>query len=540
MFSRIESTRRSNHSIFLPQTYGSPFNDTAEHISGLGLARIDFERCAVAGEVIYSVEGDSTPTSQQDEEARIATLAHALKKLGNSEDAAEFMRCLNAICEEGDARHRQVASSYYYGEIAERGVGPVLKEMGLIAMHLASLNPGAEEVEGDSGVVYALSAESKPRSLFDLEVAGVERMIRGRRKSVSFTRNEWSEWLRYLEANDASPEELYDGFAHAEAMEQYDEGGAIIHMSAHERAIACGRVDHEFTADDLPEHARFLAGELRRAYASGIEIGEIWDDVNAHLDILFPVRGRTAEGGRFFSRANLELQRLTREALEVILEDCFGDYHLTAMRNNRSYRRFYSRIRHATDTKAVGELMKQAYEARQNGELSVKHFITLNTAADNQRERLLSAPLSATAYRLIEEIVAASEKKLGYLGWAMYGANQTSHPIHKLNSCEQTRVWEVMTARKAAILLPRLYAKLCSTWGRTLPGACFIFLAVFKEFFELLRLRKAISVVRNKRRVSARKPPSAPKPAVSTRGASAMKRGGAVKSRAEAAPCGRQ
>jgi hypothetical protein len=63
--------------------------------------------------VIYTVEGDLTPISQQDEEARIATLAYALKKLGNREDAAEFMRCLNAICEEGDARYRQVTASYY-------------------------------------------------------------------------------------------------------------------------------------------------------------------------------------------------------------------------------------------------------------------------------------------------------------------------------------------------------------------------------------------------------------------------------------------
>jgi hypothetical protein len=108
----IEKIRRSNHSIFLPQTCGSPFNDTAEHISSLGLARLDFERCAVAGEMIYSVEGDSTPTSQQDEESRIATLAYALKKFGNREDSAEFMRCLNAICEESDARYRQVAASY--------------------------------------------------------------------------------------------------------------------------------------------------------------------------------------------------------------------------------------------------------------------------------------------------------------------------------------------------------------------------------------------------------------------------------------------
>jgi len=67
---------------------------------------LDFERFAVAGEVFYTIEGDSAPTSQQDEEARIATLAYALKKPGSPEDAAEFMRRLNAICEEGDACYR--------------------------------------------------------------------------------------------------------------------------------------------------------------------------------------------------------------------------------------------------------------------------------------------------------------------------------------------------------------------------------------------------------------------------------------------------
>jgi hypothetical protein len=137
MSRRIESTRRSNHSIFLPQNYGSPVNDTVENISRLGMGRLDFERGAVAGEVIYTIEGDLTPTSQQEEEARIATLAYVLKKLGNPEDAAEFMRCLNEISKEGDARYRQVVASHYYGEIAERGLGVVLKEMALIAMHLA-------------------------------------------------------------------------------------------------------------------------------------------------------------------------------------------------------------------------------------------------------------------------------------------------------------------------------------------------------------------------------------------------------------------
>jgi hypothetical protein len=42
------------------------------------------------------------------------------------------MCCLNAIREASDARYRQVAATSYYGEIAERGLRPVLKEMVLI------------------------------------------------------------------------------------------------------------------------------------------------------------------------------------------------------------------------------------------------------------------------------------------------------------------------------------------------------------------------------------------------------------------------
>jgi hypothetical protein len=61
--------------VSLPQNFGAPFNDMAEHIASLGLARLNFERGAVAGEVIYKFEGDSTPASQQEVEARIATPA---------------------------------------------------------------------------------------------------------------------------------------------------------------------------------------------------------------------------------------------------------------------------------------------------------------------------------------------------------------------------------------------------------------------------------------------------------------------------------
>jgi hypothetical protein len=129
---------------------------------GLGLARIDFERCAVTGEVIYSVEGDSIPTSQQDEESRIATLAHALKKLCDLEDAAEFMRCLNAICQEGDARYRQVAASYYYGEIAERGLGVVLKEM-ISSLLCLKVGEPAQGSQSGHETIFTAPRDDKPR-----------------------------------------------------------------------------------------------------------------------------------------------------------------------------------------------------------------------------------------------------------------------------------------------------------------------------------------------------------------------------------------
>jgi len=500
------------------------------------LARLDFEeRYLVGDEVIYTVEGDWMSTSQEDEEARIATLAHAIKKLGNPEDAAEFMRCLNQICEGYNARCRQLAASYYYdeitghGEIEGRGAGPVLKEMALLGMQLSSLNPITEEEESDCQIFFGAAksaedlsyGESKPRSLFDQEVAEIERRIRGRRKCARPVYDDWAEWLNGLEADGASVEDLSDAFAYVEALDQYDEGGAIIQMSSHDRVYGRGSVIGESTADDLPyelhkpdpcknecevkfkKQTRHLANELFRDYASGVQIEEIWDSINEQLDILFPVKGRTAEGAGFFSRANIELQRLTREILEEMLEECFGNYHLTALRNSRLYRQFYGQIRRATDTTTVGQVMQQAHEAKKARLITVKNLTALKTAADNQRERLLLAPLSGAAYRLIKEIMAASEKKLGYLGWAMYNGNEPSHPIHSLNPQERQRVWEFHTVRKGVILLPRIYARLCATWGRALPLACFVIPAEFRTLLELPRVRKVFRTVLSKQKPSA-------------------------------------
>jgi uncharacterized damage-inducible protein DinB len=170
-----------------------------------------------------------------------------------AEDAAEFMRCLNIICNEGDALSRQATASYYYNKMTNRRVSDVLKEMGLLAMELQGLNPTIEvretemvEVTNDqSDSIAVLGSEDDPdfeerQSLFEQEVADVFRMISGRRKAA------WNE-----EPDGALREE--------NLLEQYDEGGAIVTMSSHERTIACGRVDPEFSAEDLPQCAQHLA-----------------------------------------------------------------------------------------------------------------------------------------------------------------------------------------------------------------------------------------------------------------------------------------
>jgi hypothetical protein len=269
---------RSNRSIFVPQESASPRDGVFTHISSLGkLTRLDFEQFNVAGEVIFKVEGDATPTTQQDEEARIGSLAYALKKNGNEVDAAEFVRCLNAICEGGDARYRQVAASHYYREIAERGVGVVLKEMALLAMRLDQLNnPNGVVVEEDvvdlryaiddcdSNTILAERNEKRVesrQSLFDQEVEAITRLVRSVRRRSNSAHDDFAGWVNELEENGASVEELDAAFEHLEAMDQYDENGAIIVMSSFERTTACGRLDPEFVEEDLPERAKHLAGD---------------------------------------------------------------------------------------------------------------------------------------------------------------------------------------------------------------------------------------------------------------------------------------
>ena len=203
--------------------------------------------------------------------------------------------------------------------------------------------------------------------------------------------------------------------------------------------------------EDLPERAQYLVPELRRLYAKGRPLEELWDDLNAQLEVLFPTSGKTETGKAFYSHANRCWQQFVRQVLEAMLSECQQDFHLTALRNNPSYQQFHKTIRGAQDARLISETMKRAYEARQAGTLPLKHFTALKTAAGLQRERLQSHQLSAKAFRLVQEIQSASAARLRYFSWAFYGANQPAHAIHTLPAQEQARVWATLKTRKEIV-----------------------------------------------------------------------------------------
>jgi len=432
------SHSRSNFHIFTVPGTGSPVFDNLNHISGLGHVRIDFERFKVTENAIFSIEGDWAPTSQQDEEARIGSLAHALDQLGSKEDAAVFVRCLNKICEEGDARSRQVTASYYYQLAKDIGVGQALKNMGLIAMGLSSLQATTEEVESECEIFYVPPKESRPRPLFELssqnfpsdaadilaqrfegtpanvqnhiigkmlfdqEVNSIKRMIRGRRRAAGFAHDDWAEWLSDLDTGGATLEELDDAYRFLEAQQQYDEGGAVIHMSEHERPVTRGRLDHEYTAEDLPLEARHLAGYLLRAYVTGVDIEETWGEIDKEIYRLFPIH-QGIDGPEGPRRTNLtrgypdcrlsreEIRAMDPNVVEVEGGELKGDSHLASLRNNAAYRRFFMGIRCATETGRIAEVMNKACLAHKSGEISPEELRRLQKEKDIQNRRLLTS-----------------------------------------------------------------------------------------------------------------------------------------------------
>lgn len=82
------------------------------------------------------------------QEVKIATPEYAARRLGNAEDAAEFIRCLHLIAgRDASALYLQQLASHYYAEAKRRPVGEVLKEMAMISFEMAAVTATTEQLE---------------------------------------------------------------------------------------------------------------------------------------------------------------------------------------------------------------------------------------------------------------------------------------------------------------------------------------------------------------------------------------------------------
>lgn len=245
-------------------------------------------------------------------EVKIAAPEYAARKLGNPEDAAEFIRCLHLIAGHNtSALYLQQLASHYYAEAKRRPVGEVLKEMAMLGFEMAAVTATNEQLEfGDDeaqGVGLAVAgggesylfdeadamqlslSERRTRwmeraarvldedetleRIFDSELRAQTRLVY-RKLAQVFDHDEFGEHMREVSAateDDDAFGAYLDSFEHA--YEQYDEGFAVsLHMTDTDRKIACGDLDEDIDADSLPECARHLGEELRRLYTSGFPL----------------------------------------------------------------------------------------------------------------------------------------------------------------------------------------------------------------------------------------------------------------------------
>jgi hypothetical protein len=247
------------------------------------------------------------------QEVKIAAPEYAARKFGNSEDAAEFVRCLHLIAGRApSALYLQQLASHYYAEAKRRPANDVLKEMGLLALEMAAVTAtneqlefGGDEAEGDLSTVVGWNdpsffdeedarlsiSERRTRwmeraaqvlgegeavergSIFSSELQAQTRLVYRKTAGV-FDHDEYTE---YLSRVSAATEDDYAFGAYLDSfervLEQYDEGFAVsLHMTDTDRKIACGELEDDVDEESLPECARHLGDELRRLYTGGFPL----------------------------------------------------------------------------------------------------------------------------------------------------------------------------------------------------------------------------------------------------------------------------
>lgn len=273
---------------FRPVDSGSPQQDWCKHLQNFPRYRRELEEFSVLGDVVVRIADgiEAAPL----ERVKILSLEYAVKTLQDETDGREFVRCVKAICSpDASAYELEQIAAFYYSETRRRGIAEVLKEMGLLGMHMEAVAATIEEREIDFSeseiIEQKLSVADQRRvSLaqknrtpvpaatpnFDEELAFIKARVRDSKTTRQMT-DEFADF--YLSDEGKSLEELDADYIAYEKLEQYDENGILgFSMSSGQHSVVALEFNAEVDASYLPAHAAHLAKELNLIFV-GHRIG---------------------------------------------------------------------------------------------------------------------------------------------------------------------------------------------------------------------------------------------------------------------------
>lgn len=280
--------------VFRPVDMGSPQQDWARHLADNPLHRRELEEFAVLGDTVVRFADGVEP--EPIEKVKLLSLSFAVNALGDETDAMEFVRCVKAIAspDAGQFELEQIAA-HYLREIRRRGsVSEVLKEMGMLGLHLRSVTSLIAEreiecFERDASDELKLTVADQRRAReiaraqpslpdpspnFDEELSFIEKKIR-RSSATRLGTNDFADF--YLSDDGKSIDELDADYAAYSRLEQYDENGLIGGASLDDgrRVVVMFDFPAEIDASYLPESARpLLAGEMLQLFV-GHKLGGV-------------------------------------------------------------------------------------------------------------------------------------------------------------------------------------------------------------------------------------------------------------------------
>lgn len=358
-----------------------------------------------------------------------------------------------------DPRSFQIWASWAYEQCKSRPVADVLKDLAMMAMELTAVTSTKDErlldepeVEEFHGPIHCytdtdptsskeereterrqlfqqrcdeiLNHKDASNSAFTAELQSITRKL-SRSHSTANLFDEQAQFNEYLadliDQGECNPEAIQD--SHDRVTEQYDEGGVVsLHMSESEKFVVDGTLDEDVDASYLPTDAAEIVDEIKEMFVNGVpmysndplqetiegyiafRLNQIYGDPSDERNrTRRTMRGIGSSKGQLYeytyvisSYPNREVRQYVSEVLEQIVENMKRDFIFNTMHRSGAFRSFMQRIQNARETQELTATIKDAYQARVNGTITIKMFTALNTIYRATHARFESTGLRVT------------------------------------------------------------------------------------------------------------------------------------------------